>query len=113
MYKTDGCNIKIPRGDSAAIPFTFTSDSGEPYIFYDGQYARLDVFPVRGAPPVITKTVPKSGQSESGTATVALTPEDTDIPRGEYVYTLRLLNADGTLVDTRLGSPEQALFEIC
>ena len=34
MYITDGCNIIVPRGDRADIPFVFTDEeSGDPYVF--------------------------------------------------------------------------------
>ena len=112
MYDNDRFNIRIPRGDSASIPFTFTDSEGEPYIFDDGQYARLDVYPVKGAEPVITKTAPKSEQSELGTVFFVFSPEDTDIPRGQYIYTLRTFDANDTEIDTRIGFPETAIFEI-
>lgn len=111
-YETENLNIKVPRGDSASIPFTFTDSEGEPYIFDDGQYARLDVYPVKGAEPVITKTAPKSEQSEYGTVFFVFSPEETDIPRGEYIYTLRTFGADDTEIDTRVGFPDAAVFEI-
>ena len=86
MYDVNGANISVPRGDSAFLPFELTDEAtGEPYILTDGQYAVFGVFPLKGADPVITQTLTE--QSESGTVTVSLTPADTDIMRGEYVYT--------------------------
>ena len=62
MYITDGCNIIVPRGDRADIPFVFTDEeSGDPYVFDEGTQIRLDVFPVRGADSVISETLEAPG----------------------------------------------------
>lgn len=111
-YDNNKFDIRIPRGDSASIPFTFTDSEGAPYLFGEGEYVRLDVCPVKGAEPMITKTVAQSGQSELGTVFFVFTPEDTDVPRGEYIYTLRTFAADDTEIDTRVGFPDTAIFEI-
>lgn len=108
MFLTDGYNIKIPRGDTADISFTFTrADSGEPYRFTSGQYAELRVFPVRGAEAVISASA--SAQDAQGAVTFHLSETDTDIPASVYLYTLRLTGA-GT--DTWLGFPEDAFFAV-
>ena len=111
MYITDGCNIIVPRGDRADIPFVFTDEeSGDPYVFDEGTQIRLDVFPVRGADSMISKTLEAPGASSGGTLIFSLSSEETDIPFGEYLYTLTAEN--GTAVDTLAGSPQSARFEI-
>mgnify|MGYP007102038962 CR=1 FL=1 len=115
MIITDGINIKVPRGDTAAVSFTFcTENEGveSPYIFAGGQYMQLAVYPVRGAEAVLTKTVSGAGQQPDGTVTVALSAEDTDIGRGKYIYTVRLLTESGNSADTWLGAEHTAEFEI-
>lgn len=111
MYITDGCNIIVPRGDRADIPFVFTDrESGDPYVFDEGTDITLKVFPVRGADSMIEKTLPASGASSDGTLIFSLMPDDTDIPLGEYLYTLTAENA--AAVDTLAGFPQTARFEI-
>ena len=113
MYYTDGRNITVPRGDRALIAFTLTDeDGGTPYILAEGQYARFDVYKTADSEPEITKTVTAAEQSVDGTVVFALTPEDTDIKRHGYFYTLRLMNADG-YADTVVGAPVRACFVIC
>ena len=113
MFFTDGFNIKIPRGDSAAVKFTFTDKvSGLPYILPEGISAVLDVFPVKGAQSVISKEAGSSGQLSDGSVTFSLSPEDTDVPCCVYRYTIRLVNADGSACDTQLGFPDEALFAV-
>lgn len=111
MYEVNGYNISIPRGDSASLAFELTdAATGEPYMLADGRYAVFAVFPVKGAKPVISKTLTE--QTESGAVIAELMPEDSDIPRGSYIYTLRLYNADNTEIDTVAGFPETAGFEV-
>lgn len=113
MYYTDGKNITVPRGDRALIAFTFLDEDGEtPYILTEGQYARFDVYKTPDSEPEITKTVTAAEQSEDGTVVFALTPEDTDIKRHGYIYTLRLISGGGP-ADTVVGAPERAFFVIC
>ncbi len=114
MYFTDGKNITVPKGDNARIAFTFTGEDGEtPYIFAEGQYARFDVYRTIDSEPEITKTVTAAGQSADGTAVFELSPEDTDKGRHGYIYTVKLINADGSVADTVCGAPDRALFVIC
>lgn len=114
MYKTDGYNIMIPRGDSANIPaqFVFEDAIEEPFIFEVGQYAVLSVYMDRNKPPYITKRAEKSDQDEHGVVNFYFAPEDTDITRYRYSYNIRLYNADGSEIDTWHGFPERATFEI-
>ena len=115
MFITDGTNIRIPRGDTAVIPFIFvTENEGEesPYIFAAGQYAELSVYPVRGADAVLRKTAPRSSQHADGTVYIGFTSADTDIGRGKYIYAVRLLKEDGASADTWLGADITAEFEI-
>lgn len=111
MFFTDGHNIKIPRGDSADIKFTFLREDGEtPYIFGNNELAKLDVFPVRGAESTVVKTAGKTSQSPDGSVTISLKANDTDIPAGVYRYTLRLLNGDKC--DTVIGFPDETYFAV-
>lgn len=111
MYITNGCNIIVPRGDRADIPFIFTDkDTGDPYIFDSGSSVTLDIFPVRGEENAVTKTLPASEQLSDGTLVFCLLPAETDIPFGEYFYTITLKNPTGT--DTLIGVPDDARFEI-
>ncbi len=115
MYITDGHDIKIPGGDTAEIVFIFcTENEGEetPYMLPEGQYAELAVRPVKGAAPVLTKTAGRSAQSSDGSLTISFGRSDTDIARGRYIYTIRLKNENGTVVDTWLGAEPSAVFEI-
>ncbi len=111
MFFTNGHNIKLPRGDSADIKFTFFREDGEtPYIFGTDELARLDIFPVRGAESTVVKTAGKASQSPNGSVTISFTPEDTDIPAGIYRYTLRLL--EGGKCDTVIGFPDETYFAV-
>jgi|GEM_PF-2342040 len=115
MFITDGKNIRIPRGDTATIPFTFvTEDEGEesPYIFTSGQYAELSVYHVKGAEAVFTKTAARSAQHADGTVFISFNKAETSIRRGKYIYAVRLLKEDGTSADTWLGGDNTAEFEI-
>lgn len=113
MFRTDGADIIIPRGDSALIPFALESaDSGETYFLEEGQTLELAVFPVRGAEPVIRKTAGAAEQTEEGSVIFSLAPEDTDIGVGRYLYTLRLFSADGTEADTLAGGVGKARFTV-
>ena len=68
MYITDGCNITVPRGDRADIPFVFTDrDTGDTVIFPDSTRITLDVFPVRGEESAISKTLTGFDQFPDGT----------------------------------------------
>ena len=115
MYKTDGYNIMIPKGDSANIPFTFVFEDApeEPFILETGQYMILSVYMDRNKPPYIVKRAGKEEQDpETGTICVWFAPEDTDITRYRYGYTIKLYNSDGSEVDTWHGVPVRATFEI-
>lgn len=115
MFITDGINISIPRGDTASVPVTFfTENEGEesPYRFAAGQYAELSVSAVRGSEPVIVKTAERSAQLPDGTVFIDFTSSDTDIGRGKYIYTVRLLGGNGTQADTWLGADITAEFGI-
>ena len=111
MYITDGCNITVPRGDRADIPFVFTDrDTGDTVIFPDSTRITLDVFPVRGEESAISKTLTGFDQFPDGTLLFSLMPEDTDIPFGGYFYTLTARGSRDC--DTLAGVPEEARFEI-
>lgn len=115
MFITDGVNIRIPRGDTASVPFIFYKEiEGEetPYIIPEGQYAEISVSIVKGSENVLVKTAGRSVQHDNGTVVVRFSPEDTDMGRGKYVYTVRLLKEDGSRVDTWLGGETAAVFEI-
>ena len=113
MFFTNGYNIRIPRGDSAFIRFTLTqAESGEPYILAAGQTVVFEVCASKGAEPVISKTADKSAQDTQGAVTFSLSPEDTDIARHTYFYSLRIADTDGTVCDTWLGFPDDALFAV-
>ena len=115
MFITDGTNIRVPRGDTASVPFTFYTENEEtetPYRFAAGQYAQLTVSAVKGSEAVITKTAGRAEQSSDGTVFIGLTSADTDIGRGRYIYTVRLMNSDGSRIDTWLGAETAAVFEI-
>ena len=113
MFITDGKNIRIPRGDSASISFTFTEPDGEtPYILGEGQLAVLSVFPVKGAEPVITKTADSSGQDSDGSVVFRFSPKETNIPVNTYGYTIKLTDTEDSKKDTWLGFPEDACFAV-
>lgn len=113
MYLTDMYNIRIPRGDSAVIPVTFQyKDNDEPYMLENGQYAQLAVYISKDAYPAIIKTAGQDQQTPEGTIYFEFSPDETNISRYKYSYTIRLLNADGSEVDTWHGFPETAIFEI-
>lgn len=113
MYETNGSDIKIPYGDTAAVIFTFLMPDGEtPYIFEDGQYARLDVYKTAGSEPDITITVPKAEQSQDGSVVFGFCSDDTSIDRGTYFYTVKLISSGGTGIDTVHGALVRADFEI-
>lgn len=111
MFITDGTNIKLPQGDSAQIAFRFVSpDGGTPYILSGGQSVKLEVRPVKGAEPIITKTV--SAQSQDGSVIFDFTPQETSAALGVYNYSVRIVGREGALSDTWLGFPQEALMAI-
>lgn len=112
MIETDkNGNIKIPRGDSETIAFELTEEAtGDPYFLDNGEYVVFSVAKIRGGTVLISKTLTE--QTESGAVIVSLSPEDTDIERGEHIYTLRLYNADATERNTVLGGIDTAIFEV-
>ncbi len=115
MYITDGHDIKIPGGDTAAIPFVlYTEDEGgeTPYLLPPGQYAELAVRPVKGAAAVLIKTADRSAQSPDGAVTITFGASETNIAKGRYIYTVSLKNTGGTAVDTWHGAEPSAFFEI-
>ena len=112
MFFSDGYNIKIPRGDTADIPFTLLKHGRlEPYILSEDQSLRLDVRLRLSDDTVISKTAESAVQSQSGTVVFSFSGEDTDILRNCYEYTLALVGGDGRK-DTLIGSPEPAKFTI-
>ena len=109
--KTNGTSITIPRGDSAEIAITPSlENSSEPYFLGEGERIVFSVETLDRKQTVIIKTA--DSQDETGAASFFLSPEDTDLPRGSYCWTAKLVDESGELIDTFIGGVSPAAFYV-
>ena len=107
--KTDGTSIFIPSGDSAEIALTL--HSGEDiYSLADGEKIVFSVFTINGGSSIIEKIA--EIQTEDGAVVFSLSSEDTNIPRGSYCWTAKLVDGSGELIDTFIGGLNTAVFYV-
>ena len=93
MFKVDGNNIYLTRGDTAVIELTITDGEGETYDYSNDTVKFAVKRFVTDATPVIEKTF------EDGSITI--TPEDTkELSFGPYLYDIQLTSEDGETVAT-------------
>ena len=87
MFLIENGTIAVTRGDSCAFRYTPTRAAEGKAVF--------SVKTIFARDAVIQKVLE---QGEDGALTIVLTPEDTDIPSGAYVYDVRYQSGDD--VDT-------------
>lgn len=112
MIKVDEFgNIRTAKGDSgtiSVIPYV-DEETGEIYTLADDESAVFSVYTLVGGEAVIERTT--DIQDEDGVLTFSLSAESTDLPRGEYVYDVRLVSESEQ--DTFVGGDEyKPLFRI-
>lgn len=116
MYKADGYNVIMPRGDSATIPFVLTkTEEGieTPFILSEGQYVKFEFKMHRNAEAALVQIVTAEQQQEDGTCYLSIEPETSDkLKNGTYQYFMSIHNADDSVVDTWLGFPDIATFTV-
>lgn len=109
--KTDGLNLTLPRGDSAEIAITPRLEGGEEsYFLGEGESIIFTVETTDRKRAVIEKTA--NEQDETGAVSFFLSPSETDLPRGSYCYTAKLIGAEGELIDTFIGGVSPAAFYV-
>lgn len=109
--KTDGLNLTLPRGDSAEIAITlYIGESEEPYFLGEDEHIAFTVETADRMRAVIEKTA--NEQDETGAVCFFLSPEETDLPRGSYCYTAKLISSEGELIDTFIGGVRPAAFYV-
>ena len=109
--KTDGLNLTLPRGDSAEIIITpYVGESEEPYFIGEGEQIAFTVETLNRERAVIEKV--SAEQDETGAVSFFLSPEETDLPRGSYCWTAKLIGAGGELIDTFIGGVSPAAFYV-
>ena len=107
----NGYNITLPRGDSTEVAITpFMEGSDEPYILGEGERIVFTVETLDRRQAVIVKTATE--QDETGAVSFSLSPEDTDLPRGSYCWTAKLIGTEGELIDTFIGGVSPAAFYV-
>lgn len=109
--KTDGLNLTLPRGDSAEIIITpYVGESEEPYLLGEGEQIAFTVETLNRERAVIEKV--SAEQDETGAVSFFISPEETDLPRGSYCWTAKLIGAGGELIDTFIGGVRPAAFYV-
>lgn len=108
---TNGLNLTLPRGDSAEIIITPYLEGGEePYLLREGERIVFTVETLDRKQAVIEKS--SDMQDETGAVSFFLSPEETDLPRGSYCWTAKLIGAEGELIDTFIGGICPAAFYV-
>ena len=88
MLIVEGLKISISRGDTGTITVTFTGQDVPP----DGTIAQVCMQQTQDSEePLWEKNLTVS----SGRVTIPLMKENSEYPRGKYVWVLRLLYANG------------------
>ena len=107
----NGYNLTLPRGDSAEIAVTpYIEGSDEHYLLGEGESIALTVETLNRERAVIEKS--SDIQDETGAVCFSLSPEETDLPRGSYCWTAKLIGAGGELIDTFIGGISPAAFYV-
>lgn len=108
---TNGYNLTLPRGDSAEIAITpFIEGTEEPYFLAEGEKIVFSVETLDRKETVIEKSA--DSQDETGAVSFYLSPEETDLPRGSYCWTAKLINESDELIDTFIGGVSPAAFYV-
>lgn len=107
--ETNGTNITIPAGDSAEIAITPRSGE-EIYLLNPGERVIFSVIRIKGEEPIIDKS--SDIQAEDGSVVFSLSPEDTAIPRGSYLWKAKLVDESEELIDTFIGGLSPATFYV-
>ena len=112
MFTANGNDIRIPKGDCAAIPFTFLIDNDEskPYLLPEGKYVKFTVYETSTGSAVSEKIT--NEQSEEGTVVFSFSTEETNSMPGVYCYDLKFVDEEGVRVDTVSGFPVKFAFTV-
>ena len=107
----NGYNLTLPRGDTAEISVTpYIEGTEEPYLLGEGERIVFTVETLDRRQAVIVKS--SDMQDETGAVSFSLSPEDTDLPRGSYCWTAKLIDEGGELIDTFIGGVSPAAFYV-
>lgn len=100
MFEVDNDQIKITRGDSAALKVGLTMKSGVAYQMQEGDALVLTVRRAPGANKLV--------ELATDTDTITFVPTDTkDLDAGEYCFDIQLTTAGGdvfTVVGMKTGT---------
>lgn len=97
--------VQIIRGDTTQFELTFRDKDGVlidlsgSTVFFTVK-RRINDLDVNA---VIAKEISVFDDPEEGVAIVELSPEDTDIRRGSYIYDVQLVEGDGTITSSYVG----------
>ncbi len=89
--------IVTPKGRTVNLVISIESDDGH-YLLQTGDTLRFGVRLCSGGNKIISKTLTSSDEVD-GTYHLELTPEDTNITPGRYLYDIGLQLADGSFYD--------------
>lgn len=113
MYTANGNTIILPRGDSAEIAVTLIDSATEqPYILSSAESVRFDLYSVRNADPLVSRSAANTAQEQDGTIPIVLRPIDTAQLCGTYKYIIRIVNASTGDTDTVIGLENDAYMII-
>ena len=90
--------IEIQQGRTLSVVISVEDADNEPYTLESGDKIRFGVRNVSGGNKLIYKELTSSDEVD-GTYPLELTPEDTNIVVGRYLYDVSIQLADGSLYD--------------
>lgn len=90
--------ITIQKGRTLSVVISVEDVDGEPYTLESGDKIRFGVRNVSGGNKLIYKELTSSDEVD-GEYPLTLTPENTNIAVGRYLYDVSLQTSDGDLYD--------------
>lgn len=90
--------IKISKGRTLSLVISIEDADGEPYTLQTNDTIRFGVRNVSGGNKLIYKELTSTDEVD-GTYPLELTPEDTNIVVGRYLYDVSLQTSDGEMYD--------------
>lgn len=104
MFKVDGNNIRMIRGDSGVFNISITDINGRNVELTDSDVLTFTLRRTPRSPTIVLQKTITDG-------TLTINPSDTqDMPFGSYVYDVELKRADG-YTDTIIPPHEFLLLE--
>ena len=90
--------ITVQKGRTLSVVISVDDADGEPYTLESGDKIRFGVRNVSGGNKLIYKELTSSDEVD-GEYPLTLTPENTNIAVGRYLYDVSLQTSDGDLYD--------------